>query len=329
MKRNIGLALTAIVLLCLAILGLIASSPLWIMDSKQTPTVSPAVTPTFTAAINPSSVGICVHTLTEEDAKLVAESGAKWVRIDISNNETATTNSLINAKNHDLSVLGILDSWMFDQSCAFTLDEWANAVSFNLTKYAPYVDAWEIWNEPTSTNPGWQLQADYLSMVQIASPIIRQIDPTAKIVLLGGLQLYTGGNKTVLQGDIAFAGNLSSYNLMQYGDAISVHAYPWGIDVSASVWNSYKNSLDAYRNKLGNSSLDIWVTETGYNLTGSTESAQAQYLHDSLDFFNGSVSHVFWYALHDENATGAGDFGLVDADMQPREAYTALQDSLR
>lgn len=273
--------------------------------------------------------GICVHTLTVQDAALVSESGAKWIRIDISNNEIDTTSSLINAKNYDLSVLGILDSWMFNQSCVFTIDEWTRAVSSNVSKYAPYVDAWEIWNEPTSTNPGWQLQVDYLSMVQVASPIIRQIDPTAKIVLLGGVQLYTGGNKTHLEDDLAFAGNLSSYNILQYGDAISVHAYPWGIDVSASVWNSYKNSLDAYRNKLGNSSLDIWVTETGYNLTGSTESAQAQYLQDSFDVFNGSVSHVFWYALHDENATASGDFGLVDASMQPREAYTAFQNSVK
>jgi hypothetical protein len=329
MKRNIELALTAIVLLCLAIIGLIASGPIGIMDSKQTPTVSPASTPTFTAAINASSVGICVHTLTEEDARIVAESGAKWVRIDISNNETDTTNSLINAKNHDLSVLGIIGSWMFNKSCSFTLNEWESAVSCNVSKYAIYVDAWEIWNEPTSTNSGWQLKVDYLSMVHISSPIIRQIDPTAEIILLGGLQLYTGGNIDQLEGDIAFAGNLSSYNLMQYGDAISVHAYPWGPDVSPSVWDSYKDSLEAYHDRLGNSSLDIWVTETGYNLTRSTELAQARYLQDAFGFFNGTVSHVFWYALHDENATGAGDFGLVDADMQPRDAYTALQNSFK
>jgi hypothetical protein len=272
--------------------------------------------------------GICVHALTVQDATLVSESGARWIRIDISSNETDTTNSLINAKNYNLSVLGILGSWLFNQSCSFTLDEWVDAVSSNVSKYAPRVDAWEIWNEPTSTNPGWQLQADYLSMVQIASPIIRQYDSTSKIILFGGLQLYTGGNKAILEDDLAFAGNLSSYNLMQYGDAISVHAYPWGIDVSPSVWDSYKNSLSAY-NRLGNFSLDIWVTETGYNLTDSTESAQAHYLKDALDFFNGSVSHVFWYALHDENVTASGDFGLVDADMQPREAYTALQGSFR
>jgi hypothetical protein len=54
---------------------------------------------------------------------------------------------------------------------------------------------------------------------------------------------------------------------------------------------------------------------------------QLQYVSDSLGFFNGRVSHVFWYSLHDENAT-EGDFGLVGADMQPRQVYTALQEKL-
>lgn len=325
MKRNISLALIAAVLISsLAVTGYIAS------NSSETlrPTPTPTPVQTSSPTNNFPSIGICVHTLTAEDARLVADTGAKWIRIDISSNETDTTNSLINAKNHRLSVLGILGSWMFNQSCAFTLQEWTDAVSSNVTAYAPYVDAWEIWNEPTSTNPGWQLQADYLSMVQSASPIIRQIDPTAKTVLLGGLQLYTGGSTTQLDGDKAFAGNLSQYNLMQYGDAISVHAYPWGTEVSLSVWDSYLESLEAYRGRLGNSSLDIWVTETGYNITNSTEASQARYLQDALDFFNGTASHVFWYALNDENQS-SGDFGLIGNGLQPRQAYYALQQSLR
>jgi len=274
--------------------------------------------------------GICVHTLTEQDATLVSESGAGWIRIDISNNETDLTVSLANAKNHTLSVLGILGSWMFNQSCNFSLTEWENAVFSNVSKYASYVDAWEIWNEPTSTTPYWELQVDYLSMVQIASPIIRQNDPDAEIILLGGLQLYTGGDSTQLLVDKAFAGNLSVFDLMQYGDAISVHAYPWGGQITHKVWNSYQTSLAEYRQIFGNSTLDIWVTETGQNLThcGNDEAAQAQYTEDAFDFFNGKVSHLFCYALKDESVY-QGDFGLVDVNMQPRKAYFAVQDCLK
>ena len=110
-------------------------------------------------------------------------------------------------------------------------------------------------------------------MVQIASQIIRQNDPTAKIILFGGLQLYTGGSGTaaIIAGDKEYARNLSTLNIMQYGDAISVHAYPWGGQVSKSVWNAYSASLAEYRTIFNNSSLDIWVTETGQNITDSGE----------------------------------------------------------
>lgn len=315
MKRNLSLALVAILLVSSVTLGYS-----FYLQNQPFPTPIPTSTP--------SSVGICVHSLSQTEAKLVADSGAGWIRIDISNNQTNTQASLENAKKYNLSVLGILGSWMFNQSCTFSLDEWRQAVTSNVTKYAPYIDAWEIWNEPTSTNPGWQLQTDYLSMIQIASPIIRQYDPTAKILLFGGLQLYTGGNTTLLEADKAFAQNLSSYNIMQYGDAISVHAYPWGADFSQNTKDTYIASLRDYRVFLGNSSLDIWVTETGQNVTTASEEDQAQYLNDSLGLFNGSVSHVFWYALYDENAS-QGDFGLINQNMQPRDAYNALQGQRR
>jgi hypothetical protein len=289
----------------------------------------PIETPLVTSAkVAPDSVGICVHSLSAQDALLVNQSGARWIRIDISNNETDLTNSLANAKTYNLSILGILGSWMFNQSCSFTLEEWRSAVSSNVSKYAAYVDAWEIWNEPTSQNPGWKLQTDYYLMVEVASPIIRQYDPTAKIVLLGGLQLYTGGNTVPVNIDKDFARNLSACNLTSYGDAISVHAYPWSGQVTPSLWENYAASIDDYRQIFSNSSLDIWVTETGQNLAdcGGNQQLQAQYLADSLGFFSGRVSHVFWYALHDE--ASAGDFGLVDANNSPRVVYADLQNKL-
>ena len=42
---------------------------------------------------------------------------------------------------------------MFNKNCAFTLEEWRGNVTHYVTEYADYVDAWEIWNEPTSPTP--------------------------------------------------------------------------------------------------------------------------------------------------------------------------------
>lgn len=97
--------------------------------------------------ISPDSVGICVHSLSESDAKLVNESGARWIRIDVSSDFGAAAE---NAKAYNLSVLGILDSWMFNKSSVFSLEDWSGNVTHYVSKYAGYVDAWEIWNEPAS-----------------------------------------------------------------------------------------------------------------------------------------------------------------------------------
>jgi hypothetical protein len=99
---------------------------------------------------------------------------------------------------------------------------------------------------------------------------------------------------------------------------------PWGKEFTDAVKDSYTASLEYYSG-LFNQSLEIWVTETGQNITTSGKLEQAQYLSEALDYFSDtSVSRVFWYALHDENSTRC-DFGLIGANMQPRQAYATLK----
>ncbi len=287
------------------------------------------------------SIGVCVHSLSEKDAHLVSQSGAHWIRIDCNSSDSKFGDYLQNAKVHNLSVLAILDSWMFSGNTNFTLEEWNESVTAYVTKYANEVDAWEIWNEPANPKLNWTLlnltiyqepngiQENltrivdfYYNMAASAHDIIRRIDTNASIILFGGLNLYSGGDPNLVI-DREFARQLAARNIMQFGDAIAVHAYPWG-NKPFSDWSIYyRNSLDYYRGLFGNQSLDIWVTETGQTISDG----QAQYLNDLLDFFRGEASHVFWYALHDENTT-IGDFGLVNADNSPRQAYIDLHNKL-
>lgn len=206
----------------------------------------------FVATVSPphierDSVGICVHALSADDARLVNASGAGWIRVDVSPDFGA---AVVNARAYNLSVLGILGSWMFSKRTMFTLEEWRGNVTYYVSQYADYVDAWEIWNEPA--NPTYPLLAldvsgrenmsqvvqFYFLMVQVASPIIRQYDSSAKIVLFGGLNLWSGGAPH-LDLDKEFALQLAAMNVTQYGDALSVHAYPWGELVESWVWGNY------------------------------------------------------------------------------------------
>jgi hypothetical protein len=211
-------------------------------------------------------VGICVHSLSANEARSVNESGAGWIRADVSDDFGIL---VTNAKAYDLKVLGILDSWMFNKQTTFTLEEWRANVTHYVSQYADYVDAWEIWNEPA--NPTYpllnlnvssqenmsQIAQFYFLMVQTASSIIRQYDPAAKIVLFGGLNLWSS-NDPHLALDEEFARQLSAVNIEQYGDAISIHAYPWMEHVESSVWEKYGESLVYYQGLFSaNKSLEI------------------------------------------------------------------------
>lgn len=277
-------------------------------------------------------VGISLHSLSANEARLVNESGARWIRVDASGDfEIAAKN----ARTYNLTVLGILDSWMFNKSSTFTLEEWRGNVTYYVSQYADYVDAWEIWNEPANpTYPLLNLNVTseenmskvvefYLSMAQTASPIIRQYDPTAKIVLFGGLNLWSG-DEPHLELDKNFSRQLAAMNIEQYGDAISVHAYTWMEKVEPWIWQKYDDSLSYYGGLFP--TLEIWVTETGQPVQFEGEEGQAQYMADALQFFEGKVTRVFWYSLLD-NAWEENGFGLIGNET-PRLAYHVLQKTI-
>jgi hypothetical protein len=278
-------------------------------------------------------IGISLHSLETDEAQLVKESGAGWIRIDCFE---GFKTDLENATTHGLKVLAILDSWMFDESSIFTLEEWRVNVTYYVSQYADYVDAWEIWNEPA--NPAVnrtllnatlpenmsRIVQFYFSMVQTASPIIRQYDPTAKIVLFGGLNLWSGGAPN-LGLDKDFSTRLAATNITQYGDAFSVHAYPWTNETDSWNCHTYDDALAYYRELFP--SLEVWVTETGHYINVEEEEGQAGYMCDALRYFKGRVTRLFWYSLLD-NPWEEKHFGLI-GDGKPRLAYYELRNKLK
>jgi hypothetical protein len=275
---------------------------------------------TSRSIISKDWLGISLHELSEDEAKTVKDSTATWIRIDASQNHLET--ALDNAKEHDLKVLTILDSWMFNKTIEFTLDEWMGNVTFYVSKYASQVDAWEIWNEPA--HPNFTIPAEkYFSMVQIASSIIRQYDPSAKILLFGGLHLWSGVDSQ-LELDMELANQLAAQNIEEYGDAISIHAYPWMGQVEVWVWEKYDDSLEYYQELFP--SLEVWVTETGQSIDDFGESGQAKYIHDALQYFNKKVAKLFCYCLVDN--PWENKFGIINENGAPRSAYYELKKSL-
>ena len=274
-------------------------------------------------------IGISLHSLSETEAQLTKESGALGIRIDCYE-EFGT--AIENAKTNNLEVLGILDSWTMNNQTTFSLDEFRHNVTYYVSTYADYVDDWEICNEPVNPAVNWTLLNAtlpkdmtevvqfYISMVQIAAPIIRQYDSTAKIVLFGGLNLWVGGDSN-LELDKDFAARLATMNIDKYGDAFSVHAYPWTNVTSYWNFNKFGDALSYYTGLFP--SLEVWVTEAGHYVDVEGDEGQARYLRGTIQYFYGKVDRIFWYSLVD-NPWEERHFGLIDENGAPRLAYYEL-----
>jgi hypothetical protein len=275
-------------------------------------------------------VGISLHSFSATDAQFAKDSGAQWIRIDVDSN---FKQAVANAKNESLKVLGILGSWMFAKNTTFKQDQWTQAVTDYVSNNTN-VDAWEIWNEPANkayplmtnnaNNNLTQTVQNYYWMVKTSSSIIRQYTPSAKIVLLGGMQIYADSNQ--IQVDKEFAGQLAQTNVSLYGDAISIHAYNWNQNIQ-TVLNQYSQNLNYYKSLFNN--MPVWVTETGQPTEYSGEIGQATYLTTAFQFFNDKVSNVFWYSLYDNpdevNLNPSQHFGLVSSTGATRKSYSSMQ----
>ena len=63
--------------------------------------------------------------------------------------------------------------------------EWANYVAAIVTRYKSDVHYWEVWNEPDLAEFWNGTPAQYAALLDVTSSTIKQIDPTATVVLGG------------------------------------------------------------------------------------------------------------------------------------------------
>ena len=75
--------------------------------------------------------------------------------------------------------------------------------------------------------------------------------------MFGGLNLWSGGDPH-LELHKNFSRELANRNIEQYGDAVSLHAYPWSETIEATLWQRYDEALAYYRELFD---LEFWVTE--------------------------------------------------------------------
>jgi hypothetical protein len=308
-----------------------------------TPTQSPipTETPNPTPQTNTMYSGVLAHNITDTQATYLSESGIKFVRGDVGHNEAWNT-IYQKAKSHNLTLIGTLDHITMNQDNSFTLEDWQRNVTACVNQYGDAVHVWEIWNEPFNRNftCGYfdGTAQRYFDLLKSANIIIKGHNESDIVLGLGGLTLYSStdgpdteidpSSPTYLQISIAFAQNVTDLGGMQFCDAISLHAYPYGNYSWEYAGSNWTSSLATYRTITGLN--NVWITECGQHShqenNSFTEQDQAEFLNTSYTFFKSQkVTAYIWYELSD-NSNNTDCFGLYTSDSTPKLALTTYQE---
>lgn len=312
-----------------------------------------AATPPVTATpYDPYGVGFGADELLPQAPRaleLAAQADINWVRLGIYWEDVATERGqydfaaddvlVASTRANHLSVLAILaysTTWSTSAPADSPLNlthypprdygEWADYVARVVSRYKDDIHYWEVWNEPDLAEFWNGTPAQYASLLALTSITIKQIDPTANVVL--------GGQAFIDLPDHAAGDFLAQiladpdYPAAASFDIAALHYYQ-PPDQASRWYERFRSTLSAF----GVGDRPIWITEAG--LPGWATSpndhpdagfeAQAAWLDGTLpSLVELGASRVFWFQL-DENPYAPSGFGLLGPDLTPRPAYEALQ----
>jgi polysaccharide biosynthesis protein PslG len=206
------------------------------------------------------------------------------------------------------------------------------------THFRGRVSAWEIWNEP-GLKVFWKGSTRrYVSLLRTAYRAIKAGDRNAKVVFGG-----------VSHNDDRYIAAAYRAGAKGAFDVMATHPYqgmgdspPETADKGADWWlMTHVDAVHRLMARHGDGAKPIWFTEYGWSVhdnapgepnwsRGVTAAEQASYLVRSFALIKARYPYVqrtYWYkdaTRRGEDAHQAG-YGLLQADLSPRPAYTALK----
>jgi hypothetical protein len=214
---------------------------------------------------------------------------------------------------------------------------YADAIGSLARRYGDRVAAWEVWNEPNSTEfaAGADARA-YARLLRAAYPAVKAAVPRTPVVF-GGTQYN----------DAAFVAGAYAAGARGFFDVMATHPYSAPSDAAPSARDDGSiyslGHLRAVRQAMvenGDAEVPVWVTEIGWSThansggeqgyqRGVSAEQQAGYLRQTLELLRSDfpyVEQVFWYAERDRRKGDAqiANFGLLTTALHPKPAAQAL-----
>jgi hypothetical protein len=296
------------------------------------------------------------------DLDVIAEAGARWVRIDInwaqiqsrgpsSYDWGAIDRVVQGATARGMKVLGIIaytPSWARPAGASHTYgpdpSTYANFAAKAVEHYSAMgVHAYEVWNEPNWQN-FWTPRPDpaaYTRLLKAAYPAIKGADPQATVLTGGTAPAPTDGTNYApaefLKAIYANGGGGSF-------DAVSHHPYGFpsfpGESHEWSAWHQMYGTNPSLRSVMianGDGGKKIWGTEFGAPTNGHvhafSEDSHAEMITRAYALWKTYdwAGPLFIYQHRDlGTSTDSGEnfFGLLRHDFSPKPAYAAYQDAV-
>jgi hypothetical protein len=193
-------------------------------------------------------------------------SPAAWMRWELAEKErgqfTWSDPAVKKTLDHGFQILGCIHGWA-KWAAKDDLDAWEKYVFASVEHYKGSVKYWEICNEPIYE---YKDGTGYVEVLKRATRAIRQADPQARIVGMGG-SYDVNWQLKVIEG---LGGQPK-----EYMDLLSTHLYPPGADPYNPSHDT--RAFDYHEKILAPYQMEVWNTETGPWCAGIYQGANSNY----------------------------------------------------
>lgn len=199
------------------------------------------------------------------------------------------------------------------------------------------INAWEVWNEPNLSDFFAGSAAEYTELLRAGYAGLKAGDPNALVVLGGPSTNDTAWLKSVYD-----AGAKGAFDVMATHPYMGMaDAPPETPDDGTKYTLAHVAAVYELMKANGDGSKPIWFTEFGWSShanwsdvenwnRGVTAEQQADYLVRAIEYVSANfpyVTNMFWYNERNLASGNAqlDNYGLLNRDLSPKPAYTALR----
>jgi hypothetical protein len=282
----------------------------------------------------------------------IKELRMDWVRLEFnfySPEEDEVMDYLIERLyNENISILGLLTglvpgnlmnciipSLKF-QNPLDVLEKYSYFCSQIVQRYSQKISHWEIWNEP-NTLRFWIKKPDskeYTELVKNIAPVIKKIQPEAKIIL-GGI-MGDDRNRSVPFQEIKFLDACLELGIDDYIDVYSFHPYVMDCYFSFKSKKSYipliTEAIFNFTHTYSRIKKPFWVTEIAIcpKWVKVTEEDIGEIYSKLYEFCLSRKMNCFFWVLTDfkgpeySSANPETSFGFLDWELNPKPLYKSF-----